>query len=84
MDAESQLERARAAYASRAWSDAYEGLAAADKDLALAADDLELLARSAYMLGLDADYVAGLERAHSAHLAADAVRPASNSRTMAM
>ena len=52
MDAESQLERARAAYASRAWSDAYEGLAAADKDLALAADDLELLARSAYMLGL--------------------------------
>src|SRR6185436_11640859 len=76
MDAESQLERARAAYASRAWSDAYEGLAAADKDLALAADDLELLARSAYMLGLDEDYIDGLERAHSAHLAAGAVRPA--------
>ena len=30
MDAESQLERARAAYASRAWSDAYEGLADCD------------------------------------------------------
>jgi DNA-binding CsgD family transcriptional regulator len=76
MDAESQLERARAAYANRAWSDAYEGLAAADKDLVLAADDLELFARSAYMLGLDEDYVEGLERAHSAHLAAGAVRPA--------
>jgi hypothetical protein len=55
MDAESQVERARAAYANRAWSDAYEGLAAADKDLVLAADDLELFARSAYMLGLDED-----------------------------
>jgi DNA-binding CsgD family transcriptional regulator/tetratricopeptide (TPR) repeat protein len=76
MDAESQLERARVAYASRDWSDAYEGLAAVDKDKALAADDLELLARSAYMLGLDEEYVNGLERAHSAHLAAGAVRSA--------
>lgn len=76
MNAESELERARNAYASRAWGDAYEALAAADKELALSAADLELLARSAYMLGLDEDYVDGLERAHSAHLATGDVRPA--------
>ena len=76
MDPEHELERGRAAYASRAWSDAYEALAAADKELALLADDLELLARSAYMLGLDEDYADGLERAHGTHLAAGDVRPA--------
>ena len=76
MDAERELERGRAAYASRAWRDAYRALAAADKELELSADDLELLARSAYMLGLDGDYVDGLERAHSAHLSTGGLRPA--------
>ncbi|MBT2403498.1 response regulator transcription factor [Streptomyces sp. ISL-87] len=36
-------------------------------------DDLELLARSAYMLGRDDAYVAGLERAHAMWLDADDV-----------
>jgi DNA-binding CsgD family transcriptional regulator/tetratricopeptide (TPR) repeat protein len=76
MDPEQELERGRAAYANRAWSDAFEALAAADRELPLSADDLELLARSAYMLGLDEEYVDGLERAHSAHLARGGVRPA--------
>ena len=76
MDPEQELERGRAAYANRAWSDAFEALAAADRALPLSADDLELLARSAYMLGLDEEYVDGLERAHSAHLARGGVRPA--------
>ena len=76
MNAERELERGREAYASRAWSDAYEALATADKALALSAEDLELLARSAYMLGFDEDYVAGLERAHSVHLASGDVLPA--------
>ena len=51
-----------------AWLDAYESLSAADQAAALGAEDLELLARSAYMLGRDDDYVGGLERAHRAHL----------------
>ena len=76
MDAERELERGRDAYAGRAWGDAFEALAAADRDIALSADDLELLAKSAYMLGLDEEYVAGLERAHSVHLASGDVLPA--------
>jgi DNA-binding CsgD family transcriptional regulator len=65
-----ELERGRAAYVSRAWVDAYESLSRADAAAPLGAEDLELLARSAYMLGRDIDYVRALERAHHAHLAA--------------
>jgi DNA-binding CsgD family transcriptional regulator len=67
------LERGRASYAKRAWLDAYEWLSRADEDDLLEPDDLELLARSAYMLGCDDDYVRGLERAHHGHLDADEV-----------
>lgn len=76
VSAAGEVERGRTAYASRAWGDAYEALGAADRELELAADDLELLARAAYMLGLDEEYVSGLERAHGAHLASGDVRPA--------
>jgi DNA-binding CsgD family transcriptional regulator len=62
------LERGREAYAARAWKDAHALLSAADDDAPLAADDLELLATAAYMLGRDHEYVAVLERAHDAHL----------------
>jgi DNA-binding CsgD family transcriptional regulator len=62
------LERGRASYARRAWLDAYEWLSRADEDDLLEPEDLELLARSAYMLGRDDDYVRGLERAHHGHL----------------
>ena len=48
----------------------------ADRATPLGADDLELLARSAYMLGRDDDYVAALERAHRAHFDADHALPA--------
>ena len=67
------LERGRASYAKRAWLDAYEWLSRADEDELLAPEDLELLARSAYMLGRDDDYVRGLERAHHGHLDAGEV-----------
>jgi DNA-binding CsgD family transcriptional regulator len=67
------LERGRASYAQRAWLDAYEGLSRADEDDLLEPEDLELLARSAYMLGRDDDYVRGLERAHHGHLDAGEV-----------
>ena len=62
------LEHGRASYASRAWLDAYEWLSRADEDDLLEPGDLELLARSAYMLGRDDDYLRALERAHHGHL----------------
>jgi hypothetical protein len=63
-----ELEQGRESYAKRKWVDAYESLAAADQAKPLGAGDLELLARSGYMLGRDDDYVSGLERAHHAYL----------------
>ncbi|MDP1849291.1 MAG: LuxR C-terminal-related transcriptional regulator [Solirubrobacteraceae bacterium] len=62
------IERGRAFYASRAWTDAHESLSRADRVQPLAAEDLESLATSAYMLGRDADYVSAMERAYQAHL----------------
>ena len=53
---------------ARAWSDAHRSLAVADEASALGAEDLELLATAAYMLGRDEEYAAALERAHQAHL----------------
>ena len=68
MDAVSQIERGRRSYARRAWVDAYESLTLADQAVPLGAEDLELLATSAYMLGRDDEYVDGLERAHHVYL----------------
>ena len=62
------LERGRASYVKGAWLEAYEWLSRADEDEFLAPEDLELLARSAYMLGRDDEYAHGLERAHHGHL----------------
>jgi DNA-binding CsgD family transcriptional regulator len=70
MSTATELERGRASYAKEAWLDAFQAFASADKDDRLDAEDLESLARSAYMLGRDDTYVAGLKRAHYAHLEA--------------
>ena len=70
MDAIDELERGRESYAARAWSDAHRSLSLADAAAALGADDLERLATSAYMLGLDDEWAAGIERAHHAHVEA--------------
>jgi len=48
-----ELKRGRESYATRAWTDAYESLSRADQAAPMGAEDLELLARSAYMLGRD-------------------------------
>jgi DNA-binding CsgD family transcriptional regulator len=66
------LERGRRAYHERAWRDAYASLSSADAAEPLPAEDLELLATSAYMLGRDGDYLRALERAHQAHFDAGA------------
>ena len=70
MDAIAELERGRESYAASGWRKAFESLSRADGAAPLGAEDLELLARAAYMLGRDDDYLSGLERAHQAHLAA--------------
>lgn len=62
------LERGRAAYAVRAWADACKALELADRVTPLGAEDLELLATSAYMTGRHEDMVSGLERAYGSYL----------------
>lgn len=61
------LERGRESYARRLWTDACEWLTRADRVAPLQPEDLELLARSAYMLGRDHDYRTALERACHAY-----------------
>jgi hypothetical protein len=63
-----ELERGRESYARRAWMNAYMSLSRADGVAPLEAEDLELLATSAYMLGHDEAVLSGLERAHHAYL----------------
>ena len=69
-DSAGRLERGRRAYAERAWGEVYESLSSADGESPLGAEDLELLATSAYMLGREDEWLRYLERAH--HLYADA------------
>ena len=66
-NAVAELEQGRWAYATQAWLDAYEALSAADRLNPLGAEDLELLATSAYMVGREEEYLGLLERAHRAH-----------------
>lgn len=74
-----ELERGRACCARGAWSDAHGLLSSADQLAALGAEDLELLATSAYMLGRDEEYLSVLERAHQLYL--DAGEPLRAART---
>ena len=71
-----QLERGRRSYAARAWGDAYESLSRADHAESLGAEDLELLATSAYMLGRDDEWMSLLERAHHVYVDAGESRRA--------
>jgi DNA-binding CsgD family transcriptional regulator len=64
------LERGRASYGRRSWGEAYTLLTEANRASRLDAPDLELLATSAYMLGRDDEWVAGLERAHHLYVSA--------------
>ena len=62
------LGRGREYYARRAWMAAYESLSRADRTAPLGAEDLELLATSAFMLGRDDECLSGLERAYHVYL----------------
>ena len=68
--AEAGVILGRESYGGARWLDAFEQLTRADAAEPLAPHDLELLARSAYMLGRDDVYVACLERAQNGYLAA--------------
>jgi DNA-binding CsgD family transcriptional regulator len=70
VDGTYELEHGRKSYARRAWRDAYESLSHADRASTLGAEDLELLATSAFMLGRDDEYLGVLERAYHVHLEA--------------
>ena len=63
------VESGRRCYLDGRWLEAFEHLAAADHVGGLAPEDLELLGRSAYLLGHDDEYVVALERAHHGWLA---------------
>jgi DNA-binding CsgD family transcriptional regulator len=74
-DALEELRRGRESYARGTWMGAYESLSQADGAAPLGAEDLELLATSAFMLGRDDEFLSGLERAHHAYLdAGEALR----------
>jgi DNA-binding NarL/FixJ family response regulator len=64
----SDVEHGRESYASGSWRVAYECLSRAHQHEPLGTEDLERLARSAYMLGRDQEYVDTLARAHQAYL----------------
>lgn len=70
------LEQGRESYARSAWGTAYESLTRADELEPLAAEDLELLATSAYMLGREDEWMRILERAYHRHAEAGETRRA--------
>lgn len=53
---------------TRAWATGYESLTDADGSAPLDAEDLELLAMSAFMLGYRDEYAGGYERAYRAYM----------------
>jgi DNA-binding CsgD family transcriptional regulator len=61
------LDRGRRSYRARAWADAFKALSSADRETSLEAQDLELLALTAYLIGRDEDYLSTLERAYHAY-----------------
>lgn len=69
-EAGDELRRGRESYAKRAWLQAYESLLHAHRAAPLGAEDLELLATSAFMIGHEDDFLGYLERAHHAYLEA--------------
>lgn len=71
MEASVDLSRCRTLYREQAWLSAFDCLKNADRMKPLDAADLERRATSAYMLGIDDEYVESLKRAHDAYLKSD-------------
>jgi DNA-binding CsgD family transcriptional regulator len=71
VDSGEELERGREFYAGRAWADAHRALTGADATVPLGAEDLELYATSAFMVGREEEYLGLLERTHQVYLDRD-------------
>src|SRR5918994_4274395 len=71
-----QLARGREAAGRLAWADAFTALSLADRSSSLAAEDLELLATAAYLLGRVEDCLRALQRAQQLHAEAGRSRRA--------
>ena len=67
MGGDGELARGREAAARLAWADAYTALSLADRSSSLAAEDLEVLATAAYLLGHVEDCLRALQRAQQLH-----------------
>src|SRR6266536_3253673 len=77
MTAFDAVERGRAAFARRAWLDAYDQLSAAGREAPLGLEDLERSAVAAFLVGRDGDSFDAWGRAHQACLhVGDAARAA--------
>ena len=63
------LERARRAFAQRAWAESYRLLGLVDREAPLAPEDLDRLATAAYLTGREAESEALRARAHQVCLA---------------
>ena len=59
-----KLARGRERFERREWADAFEALKLADREDPLGANDLQLLAICAYLVGHEDDYLRALERSH--------------------
>jgi DNA-binding NarL/FixJ family response regulator len=79
MPAADELQRGRTSYARGAWLEAHDALSSAHRSDSLGAEDLDLLATAAYMLGREEEYVTHLERVH--HLQLEAGEPLRAART---
>jgi ATP/maltotriose-dependent transcriptional regulator MalT len=76
MTASGAVERGRAAFAQRAWGDAYRQFSAADRDAPLAPEDLEQLAVAAHLIGRETESAEIWTRAHHEFLSRDKVEHA--------
>src|SRR5215813_10323446 len=64
----SDLSRGREHYRRKAWKEALDALARADRQKPLEREDLDCLATCQGLLGREQDFLATLERSHHAHL----------------
>ena len=78
LDAEGPLQRGRWSFDHQRWGDAFAQLRAADGEKPLAAEDLERLARAAFLIGLPAESAEAWTRAHQAFLHRDEVQRAAS------
>jgi DNA-binding NarL/FixJ family response regulator len=68
MDLNRKIEEGRESYGRRAWLDSYASLSRAASATDLSAEDLDLLAVAAYMIGREDERIRALERAHYLYL----------------